>query len=506
MSLAKSWQVFACVLAVYGLLGGAGGPFSLHAGGPLLVMGPDAVLPMPGEDDPEQGEPILWDTSAPIAYRVDGGPLSAVIDNATGIARVESMFDVWELVPTASIAYTNVGSINAVGAFAGGNVDTMAEFNAVEGDCFAGNQSPIIFDEDGSIFAALGFDSSVIGFAGPCSLSVPVPPGRPQILAGRAAMNGLFRDGLPDSPSNPELSDDEFDFAFVHEFGHFSGLGHSQINLVCLTDPGNCGTDHEFGVPLMFPTLLTSVVTTRTAAATMAGDPTLLLSEDDRGFASLGYPSATFEATYGIVEGEVRFSDGLSLAQGVNVIARRIDDPGTPGIDESLRIAISSVSGMLYSGNPGQAITCLNPANTTTCTNLVGSSLFSGGSRLPSERSLFILPLPAGTYTFEVEGLDPGWTGGSSVGPLDPPILLPGGTPEFWNLGDSSTDDPATSNTFDVVPGADVELTPPIILNGTPPRFDSFESSDTTTLFPQTWWEFLHSPPVAKGFEPEVQA
>ena len=122
------------------------------AGGPLLVGSPTLGT---------EGIPITWDTSVPIPYRVDGGPLSVnpsgavVIDNATAVVRIQGMFQVWQDVPTATISYTNAGSLLSTGTFADGDVNTVEEFDAVVSSCLDGTQSPIIQDADGSIFAEL---------------------------------------------------------------------------------------------------------------------------------------------------------------------------------------------------------------------------------------------------------------------------------------------------------------------------------------------------------------
>ena len=160
------------------LLAGALAAGAATAGGPLTIR--------------TNGQPFTWSTAAAIPYRTDNGPLSATVTKATALTRVANMFKVWQDVPSAAIAYTRAGDIQATGAYASGDVDTAAEYNAVEADCNSGNQSPIVFDDDATIFQALGVDeTSVIGFAGPCG--VDTVSGR--ILSGRAVMNGLFQDG-----------------------------------------------------------------------------------------------------------------------------------------------------------------------------------------------------------------------------------------------------------------------------------------------------------------------
>jgi hypothetical protein len=79
-------------------------PWVARAGGPLLVGGPSFGV---------EGQPFIWDPAAmPVQYRTDGGPLSRkrdgtiVIDNPAGVARVQTMFRVWQDVPTAFIRPT----------------------------------------------------------------------------------------------------------------------------------------------------------------------------------------------------------------------------------------------------------------------------------------------------------------------------------------------------------------------------------------------------------------
>ena len=112
----RKWIALATVLAGLALPTGAA-----IAGGPLLVA--------------NDGSPNVWDTSQAIPYRTDNGPLSAAVTEAQAQARVVAMFNVWQNVTTSNIAYTRAGAISATGAFAGGDVDTVAEYNAVVDSC-----------------------------------------------------------------------------------------------------------------------------------------------------------------------------------------------------------------------------------------------------------------------------------------------------------------------------------------------------------------------------------
>ena len=64
---------------------------------------------------------------------------------------------------------------------------------------------------------------------------------------------------------------------------------------------------------------------------------------------------------------------------------------------------------------------------------------------------------------------------GSSVGPLDPPVALPG-DPEFWNKDESAFDFPMQRDMITVTAGESVTGID-IILNGSNPRFDQYEDN-----------------------------
>ncbi|MCH7987156.1 MAG: hypothetical protein IH847_11320, partial [Acidobacteria bacterium] len=429
------WRFLLVALLAGVFFFGLSGQRAAHAGGPLIVGGTFGV----------DAQPFTWDTSAPINYTTDGGMLGS-LTAAQADTRVASMFQVWADVSTATISFSRSGSIMNAGVFTDGDVDTMEEFDAVERSCAVdGIQSPIVFDADGSIFQDLFGDPNVIGFAGPCRFD---SSGR--ILTAEAALNGRFLDGITDlnaTPPNFELTDNEFDAAFIHEFGHFSGLDHSQINVNCLG--GGCPdfSDDAFGLPTMFPFLLSGLEESNGVPAQ------LTLAPDDVAWISRLYPATGaggFDATFGTIEGTIFFSDGQTPAQGVNVIARQVEDGNPANGDESRRVAVSVVSGYLFTGNPAQSVTGTNP----------GSSF---GSRTPTLIGFYRIPgLLPGNYTIEVESINEGFDAGSSVGPLNPPIPMPGTAP-------------SPAGPFVVSAGGTVIGGTNIPLVGTPPRFDQFE-------------------------------
>ncbi|MGE0029853.1 MAG: hypothetical protein AB7T20_01875 [Steroidobacteraceae bacterium] len=378
----------------------------VQAGGPLLVRA--------------NGTPYTWITTSPISYRTDNGPLSATVGEAAARTRVQAMFSVWQNVASSSISYSRAGFINDVGAFTDGDVSTGAEYDAVEGGCVSATQSAIIYDADGTIFTDLGYDvTSILGFAGPCALDAA------NYVAGNAVMNGLFVDGQP-TPVQ-DIPADAFDAVFVHEFGHFSGLDHSQINVNCQF---GCSNDDLAGLPTMFPLLL----------HVSQGQ----LSIDDIAWISMLYPQAGaggFAATHGTISGTVFFSDGESHAQLVNVIARQVDT----GLNQDRTTAASNVSGYRFRFFHGNPIN--DPGDTFggTAPNLIG---------------LYEIPVPPGNYMIEVESIDPGFTESSSVGgPVW--IPMPGAAP-------------APIGPINVTAGSTVSGNN-LVLIGSPPRFDQFE-------------------------------
>jgi len=435
------------------------------AGGPLRVTGTAATNP---------GLPFVWNTSSPIGYTVDEGPLSVnpsgqiVISNSQGVARVQSMFQNWQSVSTTSITYSYAGPISAPGLPPNGDVKTIQDFNAVEGACNGGTQSPVIFDADGSLLRALGLDPLVIGFSGICKLDLQAG----HIVSALVFLNGQFQDGVNDpSTSNYELTADQFDEAITHEMGHFSGLGHSQINLDLFQSGfvGNCPVDELAGLPLMFPVEFCQ-------SRKSAGLP--ILAPDDVAWISKLYPNSSFSSNYGTISGFVFFSDGITHVQGLNVVARRVDDPSTPE-DESKRIAVSVVSGFAFTGNPGQAITGNNSA---------GSPY---GSRNPALIGYYEIPVTPGTYTIQTENLDAAFVGGSSVGPLDPPAITYGAY-EYWHQYESAFDDPSKKDPLTVQAGQRVSNIN-FILNQTPPRFDRFEDGEVLLEQPEAPFVFRAS-------------
>ena len=437
--------------------------FACHAalaGGPKVVGGPAVGTRAAFGLD---GQAFIWNPAKlPIAYRLDPGPMAAtssgtvVIDHNAGAQRVQSMFGVWQAVSTATISFTNAGPILAAGSYTGGDLKTAQQFNDVMGSCSAGTQSPVIFDADGRLIASLGLPREVIGFNSSCAYDRT----HGYYISSAIVMNGAFQDGV-NSSTNFELSANAFDEAITHEIGHLLGLDHSQINLdELLSFTGSCDVDQLAGLPLMFPISFCQ-------ARKDAGLP--ILSPDDVSWISRLYPNTTTVSEFGTISGTIFFADGITPVQGANVIARLVDDPSTSE-DESRRVAVSAVSGYLFTGNPGQSLTA--SMGTATENNTNGSQT---GSRTPSLIGYYEIAVPPGTYTVEVESVFGAFVAGSGVGPLDPPVAIPGAA-EFWNQDESAFDYPLQRDTITVHPGDNIPGID-IILNTPYQRFDQYEDS-----------------------------
>jgi hypothetical protein len=399
-----------------------------HGGGPLVVAG---TIFNPAV----QSKPVVWDSSAVINYRTPSEGALGRLDNATAVARVQQLFQVWENVTTSNIRFQRAGAILNTGAYTGGVVNTAAKFEAIEDSCFNEIQSPILFDATGSVFTELGVDSDVIGFAGPCAVN----PATGRITAARAALNGKWIDS---DTANHHLTDSQFDETFVHEFGHFIGLDHSQISVNVLNQPSDQCTRTALEIlPLMFPFA-------HCQARVDEGLP--MLSPDDQAWVSMFYPETVndpangripFTQEYGIITGKVLFGDGESLAQGFNVLAR--------DTNSSRNRTFSVVSGYLFTGNPGnQVVSGTNEGD------------FGFGSHDTALIGVYNIPVKPGTFDVTVEEIFEEFSGASSVGPLSP-IPLPGSPPAAVSVTVIAGSTPATA--------------PDIELNDQLPRFDQFE-------------------------------
>lgn len=393
--------------------------YSLFAIGFLLVL-----IQLPGTVIVEAGGPLLMTRNGepfrwrlnPVPYTPDQGPLGQ-FDHPQAVQLLADAFQVWEAVETATIRFEQRGqlSVDVTGA------NVMEFLNQVPREV-----NPFIFDHDGSIMEALvgaGASRDIVGFASP-ALRQP-GTARGDYRQGWAVFNGLF--------AGSRIPVDAFRGNLVHEIGHFIGLDHTQLN-VDRALAGSAWQSQE--VPTMFPFLVS-----RHQAR---------LHLDDIAIVSFIYSEPSFAQSTGTIQGRVLMPNGVAGFQGANVIARRVGK--SP-------VEVSAISGDLFTGNrrgPG-----------------------GDGSTNPTQRGVFrLVGLPPGVYSVRVEEIHPMFTGGSGLGPLDPPARLVS-EPEFYSGAHESNHE--ALNRIARVPvdaGAVVENVD-IILNGRPPANDLCQNATT---------------------------
>ncbi len=321
-----------------------------------------------------------------ITYSLDRGTFG-IFTSKQARDLSNSSFKVWDDVASSNVTFQHTDADTLSVDVNGTNFLNYTNLDSAKLDGI----NPIVFDSDGAITEALfgtGASADVIGFA--------YSEDRDNdgfLDEGEAFMNGKFADG---SATSFTLA--EWKSTFVHEFGHFLGLDHTQINGEFVND-----ATKTLYIPTMYPTA--------TADDVPLGD----VNPDDIAAISALYPAATFNASTGILSGSVT-RENASFVRGANVIAI------SNGID-SLINQISTVTDY-YSQNNGDYM---------------------------------IVGLAPGSYFVRIEPIDPDFNGGSSVGPyaFDPSDIsfINPITKEYFNGADESGD-PISDNPLDRTPVA----------------------------------------------------
>lgn len=361
--------------------------------GPILVDTEETGDPVPWEDgiaryNPESGEP---ETGEP---ETGEGASLGRLSNEEALDLLRELFGEWQSLTLNGYRVADFSFVegSGLGEVDAGNLDDFFSYCPPDEECpdedppfvlgSAGSgQSPFLFDADGEITDLIqgkGAKNSILGFAGP--RVVERVDGRQVITEGQTVLNGLFIDcpsdgAAADDPcQDPEVDLEDFKGVVFHEIGHFIGLDHSQVNLGSSLKALQGDLSEIEAIPTMFPLLVDGA-----AQRTPHFDDIVSLA--------LLYPGPDL-SFFCTLEGTVYQADGVTKLQGVNVVARREDNP--------LLEATSFVSGQLYVGS------------SANCDNDAGDFRVIGLT-------------PGAAYTLEIEKISRAFTGGSSIEPCDPP-------------------------------------------------------------------------------------
>ena len=392
-----------------------------RAGGPKNVAGTSYFNPT------MNGQPLIWPGGV-LTYYTDQGDLSPILPNASANAFVAHAFSLWTSLPTAAVAIGSGGQLaeDVNGSNVYVNSDGTITMPADIQSTATGTPVGVVYDYDGSVTDALL--GAGAGAADQCFFNA-VYGGDDNYGAPGTYQHALIViNGQCAQESSQEV---DIEYRLVRVIGSVLGLDWSQANDNVLTGNPPPTTADYAGFPLMHYMDPISCV-----PITSCYPNPLQFAPDDIAAISRLYPvtsqnqssfagSQIFSSVTGRIYGSVWFTDTsgnpTQPMEGVNVVARWIDPSnGLP----SRNYVASSVSGFLFTGNAGNAVTGFDDA--------LGDPYSEWGSTSASFEGFFDLgglTMPNGgsaQYQIAVEPLDPTWSVG--VGSYAPLQVTPSGS------------------------------------------------------------------------------
>ncbi len=389
------------------------------AGGPLQVAGTSYF------DSAAKGQPLTW-ANGSVSYYTDQGSLSPILDQTAANALVADAFARWTSIPTVALVATRAGQLAQ--DVNGSNVTSSANTLYLPADIQPNALSKpvaIVYDADGQVtdaFLGSGASLDCVGNAvlgGPDNFSSDA-----RFTHALVVLNGLC------AQNSGQLAD--FQYRLVRILGRVLGLGWSQVNINVWSGVPVAKNPDRLGFPVMHAQEINACLPISICLPSPE-QPRM----DDRAALARLYPVTTqnqasfpgkqvFSANTARLRGNVYFAAAPGQPgqpmQGVNVVARWIDpSTGQP----SRTYAAASVSGFLFRGNAGNAITGADDPT--------GQPYDRFGSDDPAVQGFFDLAgleFPTGgntaQYQLSVEAVDPLWS--SLVGPYGPWQVQPSGS------------------------------------------------------------------------------
>jgi hypothetical protein len=382
-----------------------------RAGGPKYIAGSSFFNPG------TMGVPLIW-PAGQVNYYTDQGDLSPILPNSSANAMVAIAFAQWTSVSAAALTATNAGQLAENVNGANITVDSSGTVTGPSDIAPGATSTPvgIVYDYDGSVTDALL--GAGAGDPSECFWNA-VFGGADNFGSGANIAHALVVINGQCALESSQLTDVEY--RLVRVLGGVIGMGWSQMNLNVITDRPRPTAEDFAGFPVMHFIDPFSCIPITVCYA----NPYQLAADDVAALSRL-YPVADpANPNFARIHGSVYFVNAVGAIaqamQGVNVVARWIDPSTNLPSDQ---YGATSVSGFLFTGNAGNAITGLSDA--------LGNLYSEFGSSDQSVEGFFDLgglPIPNGAstaqYVVSVEALDPLWSSG--VCPYDSSQVAPSG-------------------------------------------------------------------------------